>query len=149
MEKYLDKIAQTVNDSIPEKTVILEIVAPSFSGPGATNMGAIRIGLTDPSHRKRTQQQLVDAAEKYLNPFNDGRIYTAQEPSISTGGSKSALPVQFVIQNINFDKIKEKLPLFLEEVRKSQVFSSNDVNLKFNKPELNITINRQNTSISA
>ena len=146
MEKYLDKIAQTVNDSIPEKTVILEIVAPSFSGPGATNMGAIRIGLTDPSHRKRTQQQLVDAAEKYLNPFNDGRIYTAQEPSISTGGSKSALPVQFVIQNINFDKIKEKLPLFLEEVRKSQVFSSNDVNLKFNKPELNITINRQKAS---
>ncbi|MDD5571472.1 MAG: efflux RND transporter permease subunit, partial [Bacteroidales bacterium] len=146
MEKYMDRIAQTVIDSVPEKSVLLELVAPGYAGTGAANSGAIRVGLVDPSQRKRTQQQIVDAADKYLRIFNEGRVYTSQEPSISTGGQRSALPVQFVIQNLNFEKIKEKLPLFLDEVRKSPVFSANDVNLKFNKPELKITIDRLKAS---
>jgi multidrug efflux pump len=46
------------------------------------------------------------------------------------------------LQNLNFDKLKEKLPQFMDEVRKSDVFQGFDVNLKFNQPELNITIDR-------
>jgi len=50
--------------------------------------------------------------------------------------------VQFVLQNLNFDKLKAAVPKFLEEVSKSKVFQGFDVNLKFNQPELQITIDR-------
>ena len=49
---------------------------------------------------------------------------------------------EIVLQNLNFDKLKQKVPQFLEEVSKSPVFQGFDVNLKFNQPELQITINR-------
>ena len=64
-----------------------------------------------------------------------------QEPTISTGNSRS-LPVQFVIQNIDFEKLREVLPKFLDEAQNSPLFSNVDVDLKFNKPELNISVDR-------
>lgn len=39
-------------------------------------------------------------------------------------------------------KLKEIIPKFLEEVRKDKTFSNADVNLKFNKPEIQLTIDR-------
>ena len=66
-----------------------------------------------------------------------------QEQTISVGaGGRGSFPVQFVLQNLNFDKLKAAVPKFLEEVGKSKVFQNSDVNLKFNQPELQITIDR-------
>jgi multidrug efflux pump len=75
--------------------------------------------------------------------YSDVRILTLQEQTISIGiGGRGSLPCQFVLQNLNFDKLKEKVPQFMDEVAKSKVFQGYDVNLKFNKPELQVTINR-------
>ena len=57
-------------------------------------------------------------------------------------GSRGGLPVQFVLQNQDLDKLKEAIPKFLDEVRKDKTFSNVDVNLKFNKPEVDITLDR-------
>jgi multidrug efflux pump subunit AcrB len=57
-----------------------------------------------------------------------------------SGGSQ--LPVQFVIQNLEFNKLQDVLPKFLDAARKDSIFSNVDVNLKFNKPELNLTVDR-------
>ncbi|HEX9959016.1 MAG TPA: efflux RND transporter permease subunit, partial [Fibrella sp.] len=74
----------------------------------------------------------------------DARMFPTQEQTISTGGrSGSSLPVQFVVQNLSFDKLREKLPQFMEEVRKDPTFQNSDVDLKFSKPELNISVNRE------
>jgi multidrug efflux pump len=78
-----------------------------------------------------------------MGKFNEGKAFAIQDQTISTGGgARFGLPVQFVIQNLDFDKIKEKLPLFLEEASKDPTFMGTDVNLKFNKPELEVIINR-------
>ncbi len=53
------------------------------------------------------------------------------------------LPIQYIIQAPNFEKLREKIPVFMDEVGKSDVFSITDVNLKFNKPEINVTIDRE------
>jgi multidrug efflux pump subunit AcrB len=77
--------------------------------------------------------------KKYTNV----RAFAIQEQTISVGlGGRGSFPVQYVLQHLNFDKLKEKLPQFMEEVRKSEVFQGFDVNLKFNQPELQITIDR-------
>jgi multidrug efflux pump len=50
--------------------------------------------------------------------------------------------VQFVIQSPTFDKLKEVVPKFLQMAQNDPVFQGTDVNLKFNKPQLDITIDR-------
>ena len=143
MDAYMQKVSQFLIDSVPEKTASLTITAPGFSGTGAVNTGIVRLVLTDPDKRKRTQQQLADYITKSTKKFLAAKSFIIQEPTIASGGgSKSAQPIQFVLQAPNFDKLKEKLPIFLDEAYKSKVLQGVDVNLKFNKPELNITIDR-------
>ena len=144
MTKYMDKVAQLVEDSIPEAKVNIEIVSPGFGGSASTNSGFGRLGLVAPDERTRTQAQIADWLNGKLKRFPDARALVVQEQTISGGGSgaRTSLPVQFVIQNQDFEKIRKVLPEFFTEVSKSPVFSSSDVNLKFTKPELRITTDR-------
>ncbi len=142
-DAYMQKFADFINDSITEKRICLTVTAPGFSGSGAVNTGFVRLALTEPNERKRSQQQIADYISKSTKAFPEAKAFVIQEQTISSGGSRSGLPVQFVLQAPSFQKLKEKLPLFLEEANKSNVFQMVDVNLKFNKPELNITIDRE------
>ncbi len=142
-DAYVLRFTDFINDSIPEKRICLTVTAPGFSGSGAVNTGFVRLALTEPGERKRSQQQIADYITKSTKAFPEAKSFVIQEQTISSGGSRGGLPVQFVLQAPNFQKLKEKLPLFIEEANKSKVFQTVDVNLKFNKPELNITIDRE------
>lgn len=142
MADYVDRFASFLKDSIPETRLVFSSTAATFAG-GSSNSAFLRAILTEPNERTRSQKELVDYTNKKLSLFNDGRVFVVQEQTISVGlGSRGALPVQFVIQNFNFEKIKAVIPKFLEEARKSGTFQGVDVNLKFNKPEIEITVDR-------
>lgn len=141
MDKYVDKLAYYIVDSIPEHKVVLSVTSPSFLGTGASNTGFVRVVLSDPDNRKRSQDQLAQLVGKKMASFSEGKAFPIQEQTISVN-RRGGLPVQFVIQNINFDKIKEVLPKFLEKANKNPVFQGVDVDLKFNKPELHVEIDR-------
>ena len=143
MDKYIDKLSQFVLDSVPEKQTMISLTAPG--GSGAVNSGFIRVVMVDPGERKRSQQQVVDMINKNLPKFNEGRAVTIQEQTISVN-RRGGQPVQFVLQHVNFDKLKEVLPKFLDEAQKSPVLQGADVDLKFNKPELRILIDRDKAS---
>jgi len=145
MDKYVDRISQFVSDSVPEKTVLISITAPGFTGSGSVNTGMVRALMTDPKDRKRSQQDVVNMINKNVSKFNEGKIFVIQEQTIAVN-RRGGLPVQFVIQNVNFDKIKEVLPKFLDEANKNPVFQGVDADLKFNKPELRVLIDRLKAS---
>jgi multidrug efflux pump len=136
------EITQQLLDSIPEKNVVLTF-APGFSGTGGSNAAFVSMGLVNASERKRSQDQIAQQMNRMFRRYNNLRVFATQEQTISVGlGGRGANPVQFVLQNLNFDKLKEKIPLFMEEVRKNSTFMNPDINLKFNQPELQITIDR-------
>ncbi|GAB3734546.1 efflux RND transporter permease subunit [Spirosoma lituiforme] len=137
-----DRVMQLVLDSIPETKLAFSVVAPGFSGAGAVNSSFVMINMNDPSERKRSQQEIVDYLNKGLKKFSEARMFATQDQTIQVGRG-GGLPVQFVIQNLNFEKLREKLPTFLDEVQKDPTFQNSDVDLKFNKPELNISIDRE------
>ena len=84
--------------------------------------------LTDPDERDRSQQEIVDKVSASVKQLTDARTFAIQEQSISAGGGpRGTLPVQFVIQAPNFDKLKEMLPKFMQEVNKDSVFMGSDV----------------------
>jgi hydrophobe/amphiphile efflux-1 (HAE1) family protein len=136
----LDKIAKINMDSFPEAKYVLARYGGGNSS-SAVNTGFVLSFLSDPSERKVSQQNIYDRLTKIYSKNPDARIIASQEPTITTSGS-NGLPVQFVLQNIDFEKLHEMLPKFMEEAQNSTVFSSVDVNLKFNKPELNLNVDR-------
>ncbi|HNO72012.1 MAG TPA: efflux RND transporter permease subunit, partial [Bacteroidia bacterium] len=143
-DNFMLKLTDFVNDSIPEKQVLLTVTAPGFAGSGAVNTGFVRLKFKDRSERERSQQQIADYISKETKKFPEARTFVIQEQTISAGGGpRGALPVQFVLQAPNFQKLQEVVPKFMEEVNKNPVFQGSDVNLKFNKPELNMTIDRE------
>lgn len=141
MQKISDKVVNYLYDSVPEKDFVFTST-PGFGGTGV-NSGFGRVGLVPANERIRTQNEIAQDVSKRLPQFNDARIFAIQEQTISVGlGSRGALPVQFILQNLDFNKLQEMIPRFLEEARKDPIFQNVDVNLKFNKPELQLTIDR-------
>jgi len=136
-----EKIGNFLIDSIPERDFSF-ISIPGYSSSGV-NGGNGRIGLVPTSERKKSQSDIVKDLNKKLARFNNVRIFPIEEQTISVGlSSKGALPVQFVIQNLDFEKLKAVIPKFMEEVKNDKTFQNADVNLKFNKPEIDLTIDR-------
>ncbi len=143
-DRYMGQISKVLDDSVPEKRLTLEVTAPGFIGSGAANTGFVRIILKDQEDRKRSQQQIANQLGKQLSGINAVKTFVIQDQTISgSGGSRSGLPVQFILQNQDFSKIQSYLPKFLEEANKSSIFMGVDVNLKFNRPELEIRIDRE------
>src|SRR6476619_7423726 len=104
-----------------------------------------RVTLVDPKERKRSQKEIVDMVNRNLPKFNEGRAFAIEEQTIAVN-RRGGQPVQFVIQNNDFDKLAKVLPRFLEEVNKSNVLMQADADLKFNKPELRIEVDRLKAS---
>ncbi|MBK7968273.1 MAG: efflux RND transporter permease subunit [Bacteroidetes bacterium] len=144
-DRFMYRIVDFVTDSFPEKKVLLTVTAPGFSGSGAVNTGFSRFVLVDPDQRTRTQSEIAELLTANTKEFPEARTFVIQEQTISAGGqaARGGLPVQFVLQAPDFDRLKEVLPKFLDEANKNPAFQGVDANLKFNKPEINITINRE------
>ncbi len=144
MDKYMDKITQFLIDSLPEKKYLTSMTAPGFS-TGTANSGFVRVALVEPHERERSQQEIVNWVNRKMSKFNEGRVFATQDQTIQVS-RRSGQPVQFVIQNVNSDKIKDALPRLLEAANRSEVLSGVDADLKFNKPELRISIDRLKAS---
>lgn len=145
MDSYINSIIQLV-DTIPEKEALMALTAPGW-GSGSANSGFLRLALQQPNLRKRTQHQITEQINKQLQKYNFGRAYASQEQTISGGGVRGGLPVQFIIMAPNFNKLKQVLPVFLDKAQQNKAFQVVDVNLKFNKPEIKIEINREKAKI--
>ncbi|MBN8546567.1 MAG: efflux RND transporter permease subunit [Ignavibacteria bacterium] len=141
MDRYIQKLVEQVHGLVQnEEAALVSVTAPGFGG-SSTNSGFIRLMLKDPKDRSRSQQEIAQELTVAVRKLNDARTIVIQEQSIG-GGSRGGLPVQYVIQASNFEDLREVLPKFLGEVRQSPVFAVTDVNLKFNKPEVVVEIDR-------
>ena len=141
MDQFVQKMVQFLQDSIPEYKTALSVTAPGFSGAGAVNMGFVRVTLSDPRERERSQQEIVDMVGRNMNRFSEGRAFVIQEQTIQVN-RRGGMPVQFVIQHNDFEKLKAALPKFQEAANMHPTLQGVDVDLKFNKPELRVEINR-------
>ncbi|MEK7253863.1 MAG: efflux RND transporter permease subunit, partial [Bacteroidota bacterium] len=141
MDASVDRLSQFMLDSVPEHEAVGSVTAPGFTGSGSVNTGFVRVTLIPPTERERSQKDIVAMVNKNLPKFSDVRAFAIEEQTISTN-RRGGLPVQFVIQNNNYEKIRQVLPQFLEECNKSEVLQNIDSDVKFNKPELRIEIDR-------
>ena len=142
MDNYMLQLASSVMEQVPERETIYAMTSPGF-GSGSVNSGFVNIALKDKEQRERTQQQIADDLARTVRTYTGARAFASQDQTISVGGMRGGLPVQYVLQTSSIEKLKEIIPTFLEEANNHPAFTIVDVNLKFNKPELRVSINRE------
>ncbi len=140
MLKYSDNLYDLLENEIPEKRMVMQMV-----GMGSRNRANMTITLEDIDKRERSQQEIADALSPVAAKMTGARTFVTQQQTF--GGRRGGLPVQYVIQARDIDSLKAILPLFMDSVSKSPVFSNSDINLRFTKPELRVSIDRDKASM--
>ncbi len=133
---YIDDVAKTVTDMVPERQAVISMIR----GGG----GQLTLTLVDPKDRKRSQQEIADELSAALRKKTDARSMVMQQSTF--GGRRSGMPIQYVLQATNIEKLRKILPAFMAKVQDDPMFQMADVNLKFTKPELRIHIDREKAS---
>ena len=141
MDKYVAAVTNMAMDSVPERKIVMSVTSPGFTGTGNANTGFVRVTLVEPNERTRSQSEIAKSITKNLSKFNTGRGFTFEEPTIAVN-RRGGQPVAFVIQHNNFEKLTKALPKILDEARQSKILQNADIDLKFNRPEIKVEINR-------
>jgi len=141
MDKYVLKLISIV-DTMKEVETYISFTSPGFMN---ANSGFLRVNLVKPSQRKPTQNEIADKLNAMLRNYNFAKAFVIQEPMI--GGRRSGLPIQYVILAPNFEKLKSVLPTLMDKISQSKMLQTVDVDVKFNKPELKIEIDRERAKI--
>lgn len=141
MDRFMNEMTDLINDSIPEKKVSLIITSPGF-GSASVNSGRAVISLVQPNERERSQHEIANDLTKWTKQYSYARSSVSELPTIAVN-RRGGLPIQYIIQAPNFEKLKEKLPEFVDKAEQDPTFSIVDLNLKFNKPEIYVTIDRE------
>lgn len=140
MDFYVDQMIDMTQEEVPENESIISITSPGFGASSSVNSAFVIVKLKDAEKRERSQSEIVDALKPRIAQNTRARAFVTQPQTI--GDRRGGLPVQFVIQAPNLEQLKNVLPEFQEKAQASPVFDFVDLDLKFNKPELNVTINR-------
>ncbi|RTZ03286.1 efflux RND transporter permease subunit [Flavobacterium sp. RSP49] len=140
-DRFMQELSQLVDDSIPEKEVALVITSPGW-GSSSVNSGMIRLALSETGEREKSQKEIAEKLNRLTKKYPEIKTSVIEEPTIAVN-RRGGLPIEYIIQAPNFEQLEKKIPEFMDEAAKNPTFSVTDVNLKFNKPEINVTIDRE------
>lgn len=142
MKENMMQVGKYVNDSTDGLYQTYSMVAISFiPAPAPTSFAVQSIYLKDPKERKASIQQLYNQYAMVSGNFRNILLFPYMPPTIGTryGGG---MPVQFVLQAADLESVNAVLPKFLNAARQSKKLMFVDADLKMNKPELKINIDR-------
>ncbi len=137
MRDYTERINDVVDSIVPDA----RFVTARVSSGG----GNIQITLKDIRERDYSQMEVFDKLSDAVRRENDARAFVQQQSSFS--GGRGGMPVRYVIQATNIEKLQEVLPVFLARVNENPAFQMADADLKFSKPEVRISINREKANL--
>lgn len=134
---YVDELVHLEDSLVPERRLIVSMARSGF--------GFARVLLPDIKERERSQMEIANVLTHAVSDKTNARAFVQQQSTF--GGRRATMPVQYVLQAQNLDKLEEFIPLFMDQVNASPVFRMADVNLKFTKPETQIIIDRDKAAI--
>lgn len=134
---YTEDINDLVDSIIPD--------ADKVTARVSSGSGNVQITLKDMKDRDYTQMDMAEKLSQAVKSKTMARAFVQQ--SSSFGGRRGGMPIQYVLQATNLEKMEKVLPEFMAKVYSNPTFQMADVDLKFSKPEARININRDKASI--
>ena len=137
MRDYTEDIYALADSIMPDAEAV---TARVWSGSGN-----IQITLKDLKDRTYSQMDVAEQLSKVVQKKTKARAFVQQQSTF--GGRRGGMPIQYVLQATNIEKLEKVLPVFMAKVYENSVFQMADVNLKFSKPEARIAINRDKANV--
>ena len=137
LRDYTEDINQLVDSIIPDAEAVTARVS--------SGSGNIQITLKDMADRNYSQMDVAEKLSKAVKTKTKARSFVQQQSSF--GGRRSGMPVQYVLQATNIEKLEEVLPKFMAKVNENPTFQMADVDLKFSKPEARVVMNRDKANV--
>ncbi len=134
---YVDQISHVADSVVPERVANITMVRSTW--------GQIRVMLPDIKDRERSQMEIAQRLTDAVRNETEARAFVQQQSTF--GGRRAGMPVQYVLQAPNIEKLEEFIPLFMVKVNESPVFQMADVNLKFTKPETRMHVDRDKAAL--
>ncbi len=137
LRDYTEDINQVIDSLVPDASAVVARVSDGS--------GNIQIMLKDMAERDYTQMEVAEKLSKVVQTKTKARAFVQQQSSF--GGRRSRMPIQYVLQATNIEKLEKVLPEFMEKVYENPTFQMADVDLKFSKPEARVHINRDKANV--
>ena len=134
---FAESIAQIADSVAPERDAIIMLTRRDF--------GFVRVLLDRIHTRERSQMEIATAISTAVSKETTARAFVQQQSTF--GGRRASMPIQYVLQAPNIAKLQEFIPPFMERVNASPMFMMSDVNLKFNKPETHLQVDRDKAAM--
>ena len=141
---YTDRYAkqmENIYEAVPEQNRFFKIVG--FSG--VTNVIGF-IGLKPWNERERSAQQIAQSLFPAFSDIAGLRAFPVTPPPL--GQTRFGQPVSFVVQSTGtWEDLDETVSKLLAKMAENSQLTNPDSDLKLNKPELRIDINREKVAV--
>ncbi len=142
--QYTDGYMRGVGEilkSVPEIETLFEVVAPGLDRPNPVNLGIGFAVLEHWDKRERSQMEIAQELGPKLFGGLPGVIsFAVNSPSL--GGSFLSKQIEYVIYGNSYDELQGYVNKIMPKLRDFPGITGLDTDLKLNKPQLRVEIDR-------
>jgi multidrug efflux pump len=142
--EYTDRYMREVENkllSLPETQGLFSAIGLGFGGPGRVTNGFCFLRLKPRSERSRSQQEIIQSLFPQMMAIPGVLAFVINPPSL--GGRFSSSPVEYVLEADNYDKLNEATNIMMGKAAQLGYLINLDSDLRLNKPQLDISIDRE------
>jgi multidrug efflux pump len=145
--EYTDRYVRQIEDilmNLPERQGLFAATGLGFGGPGTVTNSFMFLRLKPRNERKKSQQQIVQELFPRLFAIPGVLAFVVNPPSL--GASATSKPIEYVLEGDSYDELQQAVGAMMGEASKLRYFINLDTDLRLNKPQLDLTIDRERAS---
>jgi multidrug efflux pump len=144
--EYTDRYMRMIEDQLlplPERRGLFTATGLGFGGPGRVTNGFIFLDLVDRGQRERKQQDIVAQMFPRLLGIPGVLAFLVNPPAL---GNFSSSSVEYVLQADSYEELGQAVGTMMAKAGELGYLINLDTDLRLNKPELQIEIDRERAS---
>lgn len=130
--------------ALPEREGLFTATGLGFEGPGSVTNSFMFLNLKPRSERKNSQQQIIQELFPRLMAIPGVLAFVINPPSIAADNSSGA--IEYVLQGDSYEELNKAVGTMISEASKLGKMVNLDSDLRLNKPQLDIHIDRERAS---
>jgi multidrug efflux pump len=139
-DRYMRQVEQIML-SRPETDGVFTATGVGFGGPGRVTNGFVFMGLKPESQREKSQQEIVQELFPQLFSIPGVLAFVLNPPSL--GADFNFTPVAYVVQADTYEELQNAVGIMMAQASQLGYLINLDSDLRLNKPQLEITIDRE------
>jgi multidrug efflux pump len=142
--EYTDRNMREIESrlmALPERRALFSAIGLALAGPGSVTNGVMFLALKPRDEREKSQQQIVQELFPQLMSIPGVLAFVIDPPSL--GGNFTSSPVEYVLQAESYEELNQAAGVMMGEASKLGYLINLDSDLRLNKPQLDIHIDRE------